>query len=253
MRCRPPISGGGPLLSANSTDSGRHGLPLPEFRDGLELKSTDYGVHKMNQVTVDYLRTSQFHDLDPTEKARLLAALEPVERFAVFSELPPQEAVATFLHMDDEEQAGILEQMGQEAGARFAGRLPVYTVARSVALLTRRYGDELLARLPVKKREQVESILQHDEDSVIRVMRADPIVFAAETPVAEVMARLSGTKNGTQAGTQNDGTRGGRWGAGGDERSRLCDEGGWRVLGSRLARPIAACYRRHPSWPVGRW
>ncbi|EHQ52631.1 magnesium transporter [Ectothiorhodospira sp. PHS-1] len=156
----------------------------------------------MNHIVLNHLRNGQFHeaktlilDADPTEKARCLAAIEPSYRLALFAELPPKEAVATFLHMDDEEQAGLLEHMGKAEAARFAARLPSYTIARAVALLSRRYGDELLALLPAKKRESVQTILRHDADNVVRVMRSDHVAVTADTTVAEAMARLRGIEN----------------------------------------------------------
>ncbi|TVQ71316.1 MAG: magnesium transporter [Chromatiaceae bacterium] len=143
----------------------------------------------LRQGRIDEAKTLLIN-AEPEENARRLGEIDPDDRLAIFQRMETRQAVATFLHMDDEEQASLLESMGRESAARFAAHLPSYTIARSVSLLPRRYGDSLMALLPAKKREAVQTVLQHDVDSVARVMRSDFVAANRETSVFEAMERL---------------------------------------------------------------
>ncbi|MFW5452303.1 magnesium transporter [Thioalkalivibrio sulfidiphilus] len=126
----------------------------------------------------------------PAEAARRLAELEPEDRWVLFRRLGSADARAVFLHLDDEEQAGLLESMGLDEAARFAAHLPLYTLARSHALLPRGYAQTLLTRLPAEKQKGVRAMLRHHEDSVARIMRGEFLAVSGQTTAAEAIAAL---------------------------------------------------------------
>ncbi|WP_018954116.1 magnesium transporter [Thioalkalivibrio sulfidiphilus] len=126
----------------------------------------------------------------PAETARRLAELEPEDRWTLFRRLGAADARAVFLHLDDEEQAGLMESMGLDEAARFAAHLPLYTLARTHALLPRPFARDLLERLPAEKYQGVRAMLGHHEDTVARVMRGEFLAVQGDIRVEEALQAL---------------------------------------------------------------
>ncbi len=143
---------------------------------------------------------------EPGPLAEQLASLRemaPADLASAFGALPPARRSQLAAALDDQELADLLEEMPEEDQVRLLDSLE--SVERSADVVEEMQPDDaadLLAELPAEQRERlltamravraddVRRLLRYDKATAGGLMTSQPLVFAPDAPVAEVLARV---------------------------------------------------------------
>jgi CBS domain-containing protein len=148
----------------------------------------------------------QFHDLfDAGPLARQLTRLRempPADLATAFEDLPADRRGELADALDDHELADLLEEMPEEDSVRLVSSLALDRGADVVREMQPDDAADLLAEMPAEQRErllaamepgqaeEVRRLLRYDAATAGGLMTSQPLVFGAETTVAEVLAKI---------------------------------------------------------------
>jgi CBS domain-containing protein len=133
---------------------------------------------------------------------RQLRQLEPADLAAELGRLAPARAAEVAEALDDAELADALEEMPEEDQVRLFASLDVERGADIVEEMQPDDAADLLAEMTAEQRErlltamrpggadEVRRLLRYDAATAGGLMTSQPLIFAADTPVAEVLAKI---------------------------------------------------------------
>jgi CBS domain-containing protein len=137
------------------------------------------------------------------EQLTSLREMAPADLATAFAALPQARRSLLAATLDDEELADLLEEMPEQDQIRLLNSLD--SIERSADVVEEMEPDDavdLLGEMPPEQRERLltamqsvqaddlRRLLRYDKSTAGGLMTSQPLVFAADAPVAEVLARV---------------------------------------------------------------
>jgi CBS domain-containing protein/sporulation protein YlmC with PRC-barrel domain len=137
------------------------------------------------------------------EQLTSLREMAPADLASAFEALPQSRRSQLAATLDDEELADLLEEMPEQDQIRLLNSLD--SIERSADVVEEMEPDDaadLLGEMPPEQRERLltamqsvqaddlRRLLRYDKSTAGGLMTSQPLVFAPDTPVAEVLARV---------------------------------------------------------------
>ena len=136
------------------------------------------------------------------EQLASLREMEPADLAAEVGRMPAARRGQLAAALDDEELADLLEELPEQDQVRLLDSLEVGRSADVVEEMQPDDAADLLAEMPAEQRERLllamrsgqaddlRRLLRYDAATAGGLMTSQPLVFTADTPVAEVLARV---------------------------------------------------------------
>jgi CBS domain-containing protein/sporulation protein YlmC with PRC-barrel domain len=122
---------------------------------------------------------SAFDALPQARRSQLAAALDDEELADLLEEMPEEDQVRLLSSLESvERSADVVEEMQPDDAADLLGEMPA------------EQRDRLLAAMRAGRAEDVRRLLRYDKATAGGLMTSQPLVFAPDAPVAEVLARV---------------------------------------------------------------
>jgi CBS domain-containing protein len=122
---------------------------------------------------------SAFEALPLARRSQLAAALDDEELADLLEEMPEQDQIRLLDSLDSiERSADVVEEMEPDDAADLLGEMPPDQ------------RERLLTAMQSVQAEDLRRLLRYDKATAGGLMTSQPLVFAADTPVAEVLARV---------------------------------------------------------------
>jgi CBS domain-containing protein/sporulation protein YlmC with PRC-barrel domain len=122
---------------------------------------------------------SAFAALPQARRSLLAATLDDEELADLLEEMPEQDQIRLLNSLDDvKRSAGVVEEMEPDDAADLLGEMPV------------EQRERLLTAMQAVQAEELRRLLRYDKATAGGLMTSQPLVFAPDTPVAEVLARV---------------------------------------------------------------
>jgi CBS domain-containing protein len=120
-----------------------------------------------------------FEALPVARRSQLAAALDDDELADLLEELPEEDQIRLLNSLgSDERSADVVEEMQPDDAADLLGEMPL------------EQRERLLRAMQSVQAEDLRRLLRYDKATAGGLMTSQPIVFAPDTPVAEVLARI---------------------------------------------------------------
>jgi len=121
---------------------------------------------------------SAFEALPQARRSQLAAALDDEELADLLEEMPEQDQIRLLNSLDVERSADVVEEMEPDDAADLLGEMPP------------EQRERLLTAMQSVQAEDLRRLLRYDKATAGGLMTSQPLVFAPDTPVAEVLARV---------------------------------------------------------------
>jgi CBS domain-containing protein len=122
---------------------------------------------------------SAFEALPQARRSQLAAALDDEELADLLEELPEQDQIRLLYSLDNiERSADVVEEMQPDDAADLLGEMSAEE------------RERLLRAMQTVRAEDLRRLLRYDKSTAGGLMTSQPLVFAPDTPVAEVLARV---------------------------------------------------------------
>ena len=122
---------------------------------------------------------SAFDALPQARRSLLAATLDDEELADLLEEMPEQDQIRLLNSLDSiERSAGVVEEMEPDDAADLLGEMPV------------EQREKLLTAMQAGQAEELRRLLRYDKATAGGLMTSQPLVFAPDTPVAEVLAQV---------------------------------------------------------------
>jgi CBS domain-containing protein len=121
---------------------------------------------------------SAFETLPQARRSQLAAALDDEELADLLEEMPEQDQIRLLNSLDVERSADVVEEMEPDDAADLLGEMPL------------EQRERLLTAMQSVQAEDLRRLLRYDKATAGGLMTSQPLVFAPDTPVAEVLARV---------------------------------------------------------------
>jgi CBS domain-containing protein/sporulation protein YlmC with PRC-barrel domain len=121
---------------------------------------------------------SAFEALPQSRRSQLAAALDDEELADLLEEMPEQDQIRLLDSLDVERGADVVEEMEPDDAADLLGEM------------SPEQRERLLTAMQAVQAEDLRRLLRYDKSTAGGLMTSQPLVFAADTPVAEVLARV---------------------------------------------------------------
>jgi CBS domain-containing protein len=122
---------------------------------------------------------SAYETLPQARRSQLASALEDEELADLLEEMPEQDQIRLLDSLDSlERSADVVEEMQPDDAADLLGEMPIDQRERLLTAMQAVHSDEL------------RRLLRYDKATAGGLMTSQPLVFAPDTPVAEVLARV---------------------------------------------------------------
>jgi Mg/Co/Ni transporter MgtE len=120
-----------------------------------------------------------FEALPQARRSQLAAALDDEELADLLEEMPEEDQIRLLNSLgDDERSADVVEEMEPDDAADLLGEMPP------------EQRERLLTAMQSVQAEDLRRLLRYDKATAGGLMTSQPLVFAPDTPVAEVLARV---------------------------------------------------------------
>jgi CBS domain-containing protein len=116
--------------------------------------------------------------MPPARRSQLAEALDDAELADLLEELPEQDQVRLLAGLELERSADVVEEMQPDDAADLLAEMPV------------EQRERLLAAMQVVPAADLRRLLRYDAATAGGLMTSQPLIFAPDTPVAEVLARI---------------------------------------------------------------
>jgi CBS domain-containing protein/sporulation protein YlmC with PRC-barrel domain len=136
------------------------------------------------------------------EQLTSLREMEPADLASAVHALPQAKRSQLAAELDDEELADLLEELPEQDQIRLLDSLAIERSADVVEEMQPDDAADLLGEMPPEKRERLltamqsmqaadlRRLLRYDKSTAGGLMTSQPLVFAPDAPVAEVLARV---------------------------------------------------------------
>jgi CBS domain-containing protein len=121
---------------------------------------------------------SAIEALPQARRSQLAAVLDDDELADVLEEMTEQDQIRLLDSLDVERGADIVEEMQPDDAADLLGEMPP------------EQRERLLTAMQAVQAEDLRRLLRYDKATAGGLMTSQPLVFASDTPVAEVLARV---------------------------------------------------------------
>jgi CBS domain-containing protein/sporulation protein YlmC with PRC-barrel domain len=122
---------------------------------------------------------SAFEALPQARRSLLAATLDDEELADLLEEMPEQDQIRLLNSLDSiERSADVVEEMEPDDAADLLGEMPV------------EQRERLLTAMQAVQAEELRRLLRYDKATAGGLMTSQPLVFAPDSPVAEVLARV---------------------------------------------------------------
>ena len=122
---------------------------------------------------------SAFEALPQARRSLLAATLDDEELADLLEEMPEQDQIRLLNSLDDvERSADVVEEMEPDDAADLLGEMPI------------EQRERLLTAMQAVQAEELRRLLRYDKATAGGLMTSQPLVFAPDTAVAEVLARI---------------------------------------------------------------
>jgi CBS domain-containing protein/sporulation protein YlmC with PRC-barrel domain len=120
-----------------------------------------------------------FDALPQSRRSQLAAALDDEELADLLEEMPEQDQIRLLNSLDSiERSADVVEEMEPDDAADLLGEMPA------------EQRERLLTAMRAVQAEDLRRLLRYDKATAGGLMTSQPLVFAPDAPVAEVLARV---------------------------------------------------------------
>jgi CBS domain-containing protein/sporulation protein YlmC with PRC-barrel domain len=160
---------------------GGHGpdiVPWQEYRQLFEPGPLAEQLTSLREMSPADL-ASAYEKLPPTRRDQLASALEDDELADLLEEMPEQDQIRLLNSLGSiERSADVVEEMEPDDAADLLGEMPP------------EQRERLLTAMQSVQAEDLRRLLRYNKDTAGGLMTSQPLVFAPDAPVAEVLARV---------------------------------------------------------------
>jgi len=160
---------------------GGHGpqiIPWQECRELFEPGPLAEQLTSLREMAPADLATA-YEALPQARRSQLAAALEDEELADLLEEMPEQDQIRLLNSLNSiERSADVVEEMEPDDAADLLGEMPP------------EQRERLLTAMQSVQAEDLRRLLRYDKATAGGLMTSQPLVFAPDTPVAEVLARI---------------------------------------------------------------
>jgi len=140
-------------------------------------QTTEHVVAKMSDMLpADVAR--ELHDMTAERRAEVANALDNNQLADALEEMPEDEQVELISSLDTERAADVLEEMDPDDAADLIKDLPADV------------AEDLLGRMEPDEAKDVRNLLLYEESTAGGMMTPEPVVMAADSTVADALARI---------------------------------------------------------------
>ena len=133
---------------------------------------------------------SAVEQMPPARRSQLADALDDAELADLLEELPEQDQVRLLAGLAIERSADVVVQMQPDDAADLLGEMPA------------EQRERLLTAMQSVQAEDLRRLLRYDAATAGGLMTSQPLIFPPDTPVAEVLARISDPRISVTAAAQ---------------------------------------------------
>ena len=153
-------------------------VPWQECRELFEPGPLAEQLTSLREMAPADLATA-FESLPQARRSQLAAALEDEELADLLEEMPEQDQIRLLNSLGDiERSADVVEEMQPDDAADLLGEMPP------------EQRERLLTAMQSVQAEELRRLLRYDKATAGGLMTSQPLVFAPDAPVAEVLARV---------------------------------------------------------------
>ena len=153
-------------------------VPWEDTRELFEPGPLAEHLASLREMSPADLATA-YETLPQARRSQLAAALEDEELADLLEEMPEQDQIRLLDSLDSlERSADVVEEMQPDDAADLLGEMPLEQRERLLTAMQAVHSDEL------------RRLLRYDKATAGGLMTSQPLVFAPDTSVAEVLARV---------------------------------------------------------------
>ena len=156
---------------------GPHIVPWQECRQLFEPGPLAEQLTSLREMAPADLATA-IETLPQARRSQLAAALDDDELADLLEEMPEQDQIRLLDSLEIERSADVVEEMQPDDAADLLGEMPP------------EQRERLLTAMQTVQAEELRRLLRYDKATAGGLMTSQPLVFAPDTPVAEVLARV---------------------------------------------------------------
>ena len=153
-------------------------IPWEECRELFEPGPLAEQLTSLREMAPADLATA-FETLPQARRSQLAATLDDEELADLLEEMPEQDQIRLLNSLNSiERSADVVEEMQPDDAADLLGEMPP------------EQRERLLTAMQSVQAEELRRLLRYDKATAGGLMTSQPLIFAADTPVAEVLARV---------------------------------------------------------------
>jgi CBS domain-containing protein len=145
---------------------------------------------------------STFREMQPADLATAFGGLPPARRGQIAAALDDAELADLLEEMPEEDQVRLVNSLGLERGADVVEEMEPDDAADLLAEMTTEQRERLLTAMEAIPAQEVRRLLRYDAATAGGLMTSQPLIFAADMSVAEVLARIRNPANPAPAAAQ---------------------------------------------------